>query len=333
MDSMDSLWNIESNNVTLDLDQAEIVETFSLSDVQPISSDQEIVLEEQVDVGVKRSHDENLNSSYIQQSKVVILSDLSGQEQEPLVTFNLPTATNSHPRLENSPGLYGFSVSFSTLEERVKNKTWEWSQQLNKLYSDMDRWVLVEFTAPAGFFIRALPVFSLPSDIRRPVKRCPSHAALEDKTNKDFPFPDHLIRVEGEDAIYQEDSTSGRLSVVFPVLAQEAGSQLDSRLIKFMCLGSDPGGINRRPVKLVFTLEDGSGLVVGRQVVELRLCSNPKRDKLKEEEKHQQKEETARNIAHRWELYNLNSNVWLISSFILQCQNLSDQVSPGCECE
>ena len=280
MESTESLWNFESNNIALE--QTEIVEglPFSLETLETFSPDEEIVLEDvQVQqAGVKRSQAEN-----IEQSKVVILSD---QDQEPLVTFNLPTATDSHPRLENNPGLYGFSVSFSQLDDRVKNKPWEFSQQLNKLYIDLDRWVPVEFRAPAGFFIRALPVFSLPSDLRQPVKRCPSHAALSDKTNKNFAFPDHLIRVDGEDPSYQEDSISGRLSVLFPVV--------ERRLLKFMCLGSDLGGINRRPVKLVFTLEDAVGLVVGRQVFDLRLCSSPKRDKLKDEEKHLQQEETAR---------------------------------------
>ena len=280
MESTESLWNFESNNIALE--QTEIVEglPFSLETLETFSPDEEIVLEDvQVQqAGVKRSQAEN-----IEQSKVVILSD---QDQEPLVTFNLPTATDSHPRLENNPGLYGFSVSFSQLDDRVKNKPWEFSQQLNKLYIDLDRWVPVEFRAPAGFFIRALPVFSLPSDLRQPVKRCPSHAALSDKTNKNFAFPDHLIRVDGEDPTYQEDSISGRLSVLFPVV--------ERKLLKFMCLGSDLGGINRRPVKLVFTLEDAVGLLVGRQVFDLRLCSSPKRDKLKDEEKHLQQEETAR---------------------------------------
>ena len=314
MDSVDSLWHIiESNSITVDLSPEEsqtgIVESLPISlDTFGVSSDQEIV--QQSSAGVKRSNDENLNSSYIQQSKVVILPE--GSEQQPMpvvmVTFNIPkpTATNSHPRLENDPGLHGFSVRFSQMEERVKKKGWEFSELLNKLYVVMDCWVLVEFRAPAGFYIRALPVYSLPNDLTRPVKRCPSHAALQDKTNKDFPFPDHLIRVEGEDPNYQEDFTSGRLSVIFPVLGMEAGSQLESRLLKFMCFGSDTGGINRRPVKLVFTLEDELGMVVGRQVVDLRLCSSPKRDKQKDEEKHQQ-EETVRNITHRWVLYNVNS--------------------------
>ncbi len=33
------------------------------------------------------------------------------------------------------------------------------------------------------------------------------------------------------------------------------GTDYCARLLKFMCLGSDPGGINRRPVRVVFTLE------------------------------------------------------------------------------
>ena len=215
MDSVDSLW--KSNNITMDLSPEEgesgIVESLPFSlDTFGLSTDQDIVLEtvQQSSAGVKRSHDENLNSSHIQQSKVVILSDVSEQQPVPVpvVTFNIPTATSSHPRLENDPGLYGFAVSFSQMEERGKNKSWEFSQLLNKLYVDMDRWVLVEFSAPAGFFIRALPVYSLPSDLTLPVRRCPSHAALQDKTNKDFPFPDHLIRVEGEDSVYQEDFNS-----------------------------------------------------------------------------------------------------------------------------
>jgi len=55
--------------------------------------------------------------------------------------------------------------------------------------------------------------------------------------------------------------------------------------IKFMCLGSDVGGINRKPVKLIFTLEKTLGNVIGRRTMELRICSCPKRDKQQEEQK------------------------------------------------
>ena len=36
------------------------------------------------------------------------------------------------------------------------------------------------------------------------------------------------------------------------------GTDYCAHLLKFMCLGSDAGGINRRPVRVVFTLEEGN---------------------------------------------------------------------------
>ena len=56
-------------------------------------------------------------------------------------------------------------------------------------------------------------------------------------------------------------------------------------LVKFMCLGSDPGGPARRPVLVIFTLEDWAGRTLGRDTVEVRVCSCPKRDQTAEEEK------------------------------------------------
>jgi P53 DNA-binding domain len=45
------------------------------------------------------------------------------------------------------------------------------------------------------------------------------------------------------------------------------------------------GGINRKPLKVIFTLETGPGNVVGRYSVDVRICSCPKRDKHQEEAK------------------------------------------------
>ncbi len=42
------------------------------------------------------------------------------------------------------------------------------------------------------------------------------------------------------------------------------GTNYCTHLIKFMCLGSDVGGINRRPVRVIFTLETENREIVGR---------------------------------------------------------------------
>lgn len=70
-----------------------------------------------------------------------------------------------------------------------------------------------------------------------------------------------------------------------------------------MCLGSDVGGINRKPVKLVFTLEQGDlkpgcpGEVIGRISMDVRICSCPKRDMQQEETKFRRDRDKALGLA------------------------------------
>ena len=57
--------------------------------------------------------------------------------------------------------------------------------------------------------------------------------------------------------------------------------------------------------QVIFTLESelsesGVGRVVGRKVVDIRICSCPKRDRQQEEQRAQQQEEQARRIAQRY---------------------------------
>ena len=75
--------------------------------------------------------------------------------------------------------------------------------------------------------------------------------------------------------MYCEDLQSGRLSLLLPL---RPGPRPASAHLRFLCLGSCPGGINRRPLLLVFTLEDGAASILGRATVNLRICSCPRRD-------------------------------------------------------
>ena len=90
---------------------------------------------------------------------------------------------------------------------------------------------------------------------------------------------DWTPRSESPGSLYCEDTTSGRLSLLLPLGAD------GSALIKFMCRGSDLGGPGRRPMQVIFTLEDGTGQTLGRDVTEVRVCSCPTRDLASEEQR------------------------------------------------
>jgi len=212
--------------------------------------------------------------------------------------------TSANPCTDDYPGEYQFRVSFVTMSATNKNKYWDYSSMLNKLYIDMNKFVNASFSVgpspPDGLLIRALPIYAQAGFFTSPVKRCPNHAAPDDHTNKDLMWSDkrdHLIRVDNDFATYEEDQESKRLSVIIPVQRPQAGSLSVAVPIKFMCLGSDVGGINRKPLKVIFTLEHGVGNVVARHAVDIRICSCPKRDKIQDEKKRTEDLKKANKLA------------------------------------
>ena len=240
---------------------------FSLTEVQPQNTERytgvSITLtDEETRGGIKRHHDGNLslNTSCIDQSRVTIVASedhevytdnipLGGSAdclarvepyQDPIASVCLPSASCTITTFQNYPGPHYFDVTFTKLSENSKNRHWDFSCLLDKLYIDMNKLVQVEFhvgrSPPAGLSIRALPVFSDANYINEPVKRCPNHATETDPTNENFIYKHHLIRVIGEDVSYLEDPNNHRLSVAFPVLAPAAGSDQISKQIKVKTL-------------------------------------------------------------------------------------------------
>ena len=96
------------------------------------------------------------------------------------------------------------------------------------------------------------------------------------------PAPSHLVRCDHKLATYTEDAYTGRQSLVVPQERPQAGSQWVTNLYQFMCFSSCVGGLNRRPMQVIFTLEK-DGAVLGRHAVEVRICACPGRDRRADE--------------------------------------------------
>ena len=135
----------------------------------------------------------------------------------------------------------------------------------------------------AGCVIRATPVYSRPEHVKEVVRRCPNHSSCTGDQNEGHLAPTHLVRCQHSQAYYCEDSFSGRLSVTIPYEQAAAGTPWVVNLFQFMCFSLCVGGLNRRPIQVIFTMEEG-GQVVGRQAVEVRICACPGRDRKTEED-------------------------------------------------
>lgn len=163
--------------------------------------------------------------------------------------------------------------------------SWMYSAALNKVFVKINTPLNVYPTfnrhkPNVHLFIRAMLVYSSQNDIPEPVKKCPNHK----EQHSSVAFPDHILTCENIGACY-EGIEGGkvfkdRLSVVVPLQNVAANEPLK---LTFTCQNSC-SGMNRKSTSLIFTLEDDFKNVLGRKIMNFKVCSCPRRDKEKDEQ-------------------------------------------------
>ncbi|NP_001119803.1 tumor protein p73 isoform c [Mus musculus] len=213
---------------------------------------------------------------------------------QPSSTFDTMSPAPVIPSNTDYPGPHHFEVTFQQ-SSTAKSATWTYSPLLKKLYCQIAKTcpiqIKVSTPPPPGTAIRAMPVYKKAEHVTDIVKRCPNHELGRDFNEGQSAPASHLIRVEGNNlAQYVDDPVTGRQSVVVPYEPPQVGTEFTTILYNFMCNSSCVGGMNRRPILVIITLETRDGQVLGRRSFEGRICACPGRDRKADEDHYREQQ-------------------------------------------
>jgi len=209
------------------------------------------------------------------------LSDIAAQYEESQAGSLTPARL---PRLQTRPGRYQFSLTLPSSPRKPKEA--QYSKITNKLYICQNIGVTasLHFThpgPPTHLHLRAWLVFTSPDCADKPVSVCYAHSHNATGKRRDE-LATHLLRLQHDriNSKYYRDNSGQHYVHLDEPLPADTGPLLVT--LRFTDLSSCSGGINRRDVGLVVSLEE-DGESVGSALVPVRVCTSPKRDREAEE--------------------------------------------------
>uniref|UniRef100_A0A9J8A1G4 Cellular tumor antigen p53 n=1 Tax=Cyprinus carpio carpio TaxID=630221 RepID=A0A9J8A1G4_CYPCA len=220
---------------------------------------------------------------------------------QPNSTFEAMSPAPAIPSNTDYPGPHNFEVTFQQ-SSTAKSATWTYSPLLKKLYCQIAKTCPIQIklasSPPNGSVIRAMPIYKKAEHVTEVVKRCPNHELGRDFNESQTAPASHLIRVEGNNLCqYVDDPVTGRQSALVPYEAPQVGTEFTTILYNFMCNSSCVGGMNRRPILIIITLETRDGQVLGRRSFEGRICACPGRDRKADEDHFREQQALNESVA------------------------------------
>lgn len=192
------------------------------------------------------------------------------------------------PHLERVPDMVKVETDYKFEVNVINgdNNNWLFVPPLEKIFIKMQSVMNINVTyvpqmPPERLYVRAMILYSNPDEMHLPVKRCANHR----ETDASHELVHHILRSCHTRAYYQGHDEGllfkDRLSVVVPLehqLAANDGMAVEHIGLQFLCQNSCSSGINRRSTSMIFTLETHFGKILGKKIVQFKVCSCPKRD-------------------------------------------------------